>query len=280
MLDGEKQEARGLYPSFAIGGFTVHTYGLCAAVGLIAALVCAFALTERRGMRGDESMVLVVVAIVPVMVCGSLLYGLTNLPYLAEVVSSRQNYADAGSFLAALAQGFSGLVFYGGLAGAILAVLLFARIRHRSRADLLDVLAVCVPLFHMFGRIGCFLGGCCFGIACPVGFVFTDDPISIANGVTRFPVQLLEAACNLVIFLVLLRLFAKRAHRGNLIAVYFVSYGCVRFADEFLRDDAYRGFLGPFSTSQWISLVVIAIGIALLWREHRRGRYDTREARS
>ena len=88
----------------------------------------------------------------------------------------------------------------------------------------------------------------------------------------RVPIQLIEAACNLVLFCVLLALFLRGVGRRRLIAVYGISYGVIRFVDEFWRGDEYRGFLGPLSTSQWISLAVIAASVALLVVLARRAR--------
>jgi phosphatidylglycerol:prolipoprotein diacylglycerol transferase len=137
----------------------------------------------------------------------------------------------------------------------------------RQKMDTLlqfDILAVCIPLFHFFGRIGCFLGGCCYGIESEFGFTFTQSPIEFANGVNRFPVQLLEAAVLLIIFLVLLQLFNREIQSGNLILLYFLFYGTARFFIEFLRDDFYRGIWGIFSTSQWISVALVTIAVFLL----------------
>ena len=84
----------------------------------------------------------------------------------------------------------------------------------------------------------------------------------------RFPVQLLEAVCNLVLSGILWILFWKRKNdfrfRGRLLHIYMIVYGIIRFTDEFLRGDAIRGHIWIFSTSQWISIGMIVIG-SILW---------------
>ena len=85
-----------------------------------------------------------------------------------------------------------------------------------------------------------------------------------ANGVTRFPVQLLEVALNFALFALLFVLLCKGKFKGNITKLYFILYGVIRFCDEFLRGDVYRGFWGPFSTSQWIALFTI-IGSVVFW---------------
>lgn len=99
--------------------------------------------------------------------------------------------------------------------------------------------------------------GCCYG--CPtdssLGVTFHVSPIA-PNGVALVPVQLLEAAAEFLLFAVLL---------GG----YLATYGVLRFTLEFFRYDNYRGFLGPLSLSQWISIVTVVLGTVLLLRAHR-----------
>ena len=90
------------------------------------------------------------------------------------------------------------LVFYGGLLGAIGALYLYGKVRKINTDDLLQTAAPCFPLFHAFGRIGCFMAGCCYGIPCSVGF-----PLAVEPDVIRFPVQLVEAFACIVLFVLL-----------------------------------------------------------------------------
>ena len=113
------------------------------------------------------------------------------------------------------------------------------------------------PLFHTFGRIGCFLGGCCYGIPCDFGFVYTQNPIAMANGVRRFPVQLLEALFCFFLFLLLFSLFRRGRCKNRLLALYLGIYSVGRFFLEYLRGDDYRGFLWGLSTSQLISILLL-----------------------
>ena len=85
-----------------------------------------------------------------------------------------------------------------------------------------------------------------------------------ANGVCRFPVQLLEAGCNLLLFVVLYWLLRKGFQRGRLLYFYLIAYGCIRFADEFLRGDSYRGVFFGISTSQGIAVATILVSVILL----------------
>ncbi len=194
-----------------------------------------------------------------------MLFGLTNLRYfglLFERVSPAEWFARAGAL-------FGGSVFYGGLIGGAVAALLTIRVKRLNLPLYADCLAPVIPLFHGIARVGCFLGGCCYGIESPFGFVAHGNLYNPAvNDVRRFPVQLLEAACNLLLAGVLLLLWRRQdrhpALRGRLIFVYLIAYACIRFADEFLRGDEIRGFLGALSTSQVISLAVLAFSLVFL----------------
>lgn len=141
-----------------------------------------------------------------------------------------------------------------------------------------DMVAPAVPLFHMFGRIGCFLGGCCYGVESDFGFVFEHSLVEAANGVRRFPVQLVEAGFNLLLFAVLAWLLKKGVCKGKLFLLYLLAYSVGRFVLEFWRGDAYRGFLFGVSTSQLISIFLFAVaGCILLWqwlRSRRRMQPD------
>lgn len=239
---------------------------MCAAAGFLALLLCVSLLSRRRGLNPDETVVAALVSMVGVVLGASLLYGITNIPLMVRIVDAYAagSYAGFGDFARDIASCFGGFVFYGGLGGGVAACCLYARHRRWRVGEVLDVLAVGVPLFHVFGRIGCFLGGCCYGVESSWGIVYAHSPIEQANGVVRVPIQLIEAACNAGIFAVLLGMFVGGRARGRLLAVYGVMYGTVRFVDEFWRGDAYRGIWGPFSTSQWISLAVVAVCAAVL----------------
>ena len=156
-------------------------------------------------------------------------------------------------------------------APALAAVWLFCRRRKVPFSQLGADLVPAVPLFHTFGRVGCFLAGCCYGIPAPAGWpgvTFRVSPVA-PNGVALLPVQLYEAAGCLLLFLLLHRL-ARRGWKGEaLLLVYLAAYALFRFALEFLRGDAARGMWGVFSTSQLLALVTLAAVLPLLIRHLR-----------
>ncbi len=215
----------------------------------------------------EDGVLFLLAVIAGVFIGGHLLYALTNIrlfPYLFKK-------ADFSLWISRVQYIFGGAVFYGGLFGGLAAGAIALKIMRQDRSIYADIMAPIIPLFHGIARIGCFLAGCCYGIESEFGFCAHGNTIvPEVNDVTRFPVQLLEAGCNLFLVLVLLCLLKRSEKfpllRGKLLYVYLISYGAIRFFDEFLRGDEIRGFVGIFSTSQWISIISVTVSIILLIR--------------
>ena len=94
--------------------------------------------------------------------------------------------------------------------------------------------------------------------ASALGIAFTHS-LSAPNGIPYFPVQLLEAACEAIIFLFVLRLSLRAAGQGRALWLYLCLYAPARFLLEFLRADTIRGIWFGLSTSQWVSVVLLAV---------------------
>lgn len=145
-----------------------------------------------------------------------------------------------------------GIVFYGGMLGSILGIFIYSFIRKDDRRKVYNYFSPAIPLFHIFGRIGCFFGGCCYGIECSWGFSMAETP-----DIIRFPVQIAESICNLIIFIVMNILEKKKGTNINLLMVYLYAYSVCRFVLEFFRGDIIRGLWGFLSTSQIISILIL-----------------------
>ena len=151
----------------------------------------------------------------------------------------------------------NGLVFYGGLIGALISLYLYTGKYRLNRRTFFDYFAPLFPLFHAFGRIGCFLTGCCHGkISDRFGIAYTNST-SAANGIPYFPIQLVCSLGNLLLFVIVL-LYERRHHKaGHAVIVYLLLYSVGRFFIEFFRGDSIRGFVFGVSTSQWISIILL-----------------------
>ena len=156
--------------------------------------------------------------------------------------------------------------------GGIFAGALYVRKKGFALPEWADLLAPAIPLFHFFGRIGCFLGGCCYGVPCSFGFTYTHNLIEQANGVSRFPIQLVEAAFNLALFVLLWTLQKKGKFQGKRLVLYLLCYSVGRFVFEFGRGDTYRGIWFGLSTSQYISVGLFLVAVVFLLYQRFTGR--------
>lgn len=159
-------------------------------------------------------------------------------------------------YLSGLLRG--GFVFYGGLLGGG-AAYLGIKWKIPMAADYSSLIATLIPLGHGFGRIGCHFAGCCYGKICQhAPYVVYRNSVFAPNHVRLFPVQLAESFGNFLIFFVLLYFLltrgSEKARNGER---YLILYSFLRFFLEFFRGDILRGEIGIFSTSQWISLILI-----------------------
>ena len=223
--------------------------------GIFATGIYVTQICKKNGHDDNDGIIFLLIVSIGVFVGGHILYSIVNYRLLIKAI---QNIPAINSF--EILSGvvlliWGGNVFYGGLLGGILTAIIIFKKRPQY-LYLLDIVTPAIPLFHFFGRIGCFLAGCCFGIESLFGFTFHDSIIEEANGINRFPVQLLEALVNLLIFFILDLFRRKNLFRQNLIYLYLLFYSVARFFIEFLRGDEYRGFIFFLSTSQIISVLI------------------------
>ncbi len=250
-----------MFPSIVLFGKTIGLYGVLSCAGALAAGFLLHYLLTKRSTASIDDMILFFLFVGGGMLLGGhLLYGLTNLEKMKHLSSA----TTLAQFRTAFFEIFGGSVFYGGLIGGSLCGVLGTRILKLDTRLYADGMAVAAPLFHFFGRIGCFFAGCCYGIECEFGFVL--------NGIRRFPVQLLEATVNLLIAALMLMLYAKEKMEGKLFFLYLAIYAPVRFLDELLRGDPIRGFIFGLSTSQFISIFVELFAISTLLYLHCKTR--------
>ena len=163
------------------------------------------------------------------------------------------------------------MTFYGGLVGGIISFIigynLFVKKQHKNAnffTDIMPIAAACITIAHGFGRIGCFMAGCCYGEK-------TDSFLAVVfpgmnYGV--YPTQLFEAIFLFVLTAILFMIAIKKRWIHNL-GLYLLSYGVFRFLIEFLRGDNRGGFILGLSPSQVFSILgaIISVGLYLVLRE-------------
>lgn len=240
-------------PVINIFGFEIQSYALAALAGFVLTALLAIRLGKARNINSYTSLWATLVSGVGIFAGGHLLFAITNIKEITALIQKGDlSFSGLLPFI-------SGMVFYGGFFGALVALLIYCKLnKHVGRKDVFDIFAVSVPLFHAFGRVGCFFAGCCYGVESEFGIVTYINTAPAHYGISRFPVQLVEALFNLLIFALLILLYKRNKLHGNLILVYMSLYAHVRFVLEFFRGDEVRGFVLGFSTSQFISLLVLA----------------------
>ena len=148
-----------------------------------------------------------------------------------------------------------GFVFFGGFLGSVFFLLVLNKFRN-IKIDTIWSLVPALTIGHAIGRLGCFLAGCCFGKE-------TDWFWGVhLHGVDRHPTQLIE---SLGLFLIAGMIWKRKAELRSF-ALYFLSYGLLRLVVETLRGDEIRGHWGLFTPSQWISLILLSVGIVLYFK--------------
>lgn len=248
-----------MIPNFYLFNKEISVYMLAALAGVFVILFFCWRLSQKHGLDEIHMLYMLLFSFIGVLVGGHILYGITNIPIILYTLQNLQQIDSFGAFFERLGLIFGGSVFYGGLIGAVLVFFVYLKHNKLPIGPYSDIGAAAIPLFHFFGRLGCFLSGCCYGIIWEHGFVYHHSLVEAANGVPRFPVQLVEAGCNLLLFLLLSACLKKGWLKNRLLAVYFSIYPIYRFLLEYLRGDEYRGILGPFSTSQIISILLLLV---------------------
>lgn len=253
-----------MFPSFYFFGKEIGTYTILATIGLLVAGWFACRTAKRRGLDDNDMLVTLLISAIGVLVGSHLLYGLTNLPVIILLLRNPGYVQSFSHFIELLFYIFGGGVFYGGMLGGLAAGSIYLRHKRLPLRQFADIAAPTIPLFHCFGRIGCFLGGCCYGVECDWGITYTHSLIPEANGVCRLPVQLIESGFNLCLFVLLAILLRRGRLNGRLLPLYLCCYPAGRFVLEWFRGDEVRGFLFGMSTSQWISIVLLTVGTSIL----------------
>ena len=239
---------------FTIGNFTIHSYGTMIGIGIVLAIVLASRRAGNKELDSDIVWNMAIIGAVIGFAGAKLLYVLERLDKFIE---------DPLSVL-----GSSGFVVYGGLVIGVLAAFLYCRRKKVVFMDYFDIAAPSIALAQGFGRIGCFLAGCCYGkeTDLPIGVVFPEGNFAPA-GVSLYPTQLMSAAGDFIICIVLIVFSNKSKRSGNTGALYFMLYGIGRFVIEFFRENT-QGYVGILTTAQAMSVGFAVISVILFIRNY------------
>lgn len=238
---------------FKIGSITIYTYGFFIALGAL----LGFLYMARQGnklfrLTFDQSNTLFILLVLAGVIGGKLFLIFEDPSFY--ITNPRK-----------LASG-SGFVFYGSLLFAIPTMLWFFRKNKIPTLPMLDVMAAVTCIVHGFGRIGCFMAGCCYGkpTTSMLGVIFIDPACQAEPPNTPLhPTQLYEAGFIFIILTMLLIFKNRKQFDGQFFLVYLIAYAMGRGVLEFFRGDLERGFVinGILSNSQLISLMIVSIAL-------------------
>lgn len=246
-----------MFPNlFSLGPLTLHTYGLFVALGFTAGLLVTLRLGRAYGLSSQQVMDMAFVSIVSGIIGSRLLFVLINLPHF------KAHPLD----IFKIWQG--GLVFSGGLVAVALTLFWYGRRQHLSFWRIGDLCAPGVSLGQAFGRIGCFMAGCCYGKptdgACSVLFTHPDSlaPLNIP----LHPTQLYEAAIGLVIFAVLWILQKRKKYQGQVMLWFLILHSTGRLLAEKFRAD-HRGWIPgtDMSVTQLVAMLILLGSVLVLF---------------
>jgi len=242
------------FPVYSYSAFIVLAYALSLTYGIIAAKKLGYEPVHVI----DVSMVIFVCGIVGAR--------------LLFVIIAHKRFADSPLDVLKIWQG--GLVWYGGLLGAVAGAMLFLKFKKLPLWEWADLLAPSAMTTLFMGRIGCFLNGCCYGrIAPDLPWGVTYPMAHPAHGLHQTPVHpapLYESLAVMLIFIVLVPMLVKKRFQGQVFWSMVLLYSIARFVIEFYRADP-RGTILWFSTSQAVGIVgvVLAVAFMLLLRDAR-----------
>lgn len=249
--------------AFQLGPLTVHWFGVCIALAFLAGLWTATKRAPLAGITGEH--------IADLVVPWLLLGGIVGARVMFIGTYWQDEFVGKPWWEIFMIQR-GGLVFYGGLIGSSLAVIIFARIKKLALWKLADILAPSIALGSLFGRIGCLLNGCCFGRACDRPWAIQFPDTHATHGMPVHPTQIYDALLNLALYLGLAWVFRhRRKFDGQIFALYLGCYAITRSTVEFFRGDYSDAHLrNGLTPAHILSIGIFVAGMVLFFVLRRR----------
>ena len=226
-----------------IGPLTVYSYGVMVGVGFGLATLLIYRNAARFGLDKEKIIDLAIIILITGLLGARLLYIILNLPYYLEYPLEVINLSKGG------------LVWYGGFLAALIAAISYMGRLKSNFWQVADLFAPYIALAQSFGRVGCYLNGCCYGI---------DGQ----------PVQIYSSVALLAIFIILRFWQDHRHFVGEIFLGYCILYSTKRFLMEFLRGDNPK-LMYDLTLSQMISGGIFTVSLAIFiykatgWKKRR-----------
>ncbi len=269
-----------MLPEFELGSIIVSSYFLSVGLAFLSANVTFLVLAKRNGYGWADLFKLA---------CGFTVSAILGAKIFHVIFEAKGHLLSNGE----LATGIfdllhddplhwlriadPGYVFWGGLiVGSCYFMFLVLQKQLPQPLALLDALVPALGLAIFFGRIGCFLSGCCYGAKSEIAWLSVLYPGPLGAFSAVFPVQLFDAAFGFLCFFAFIWFYARKRFHGQLFTVFLILYSSFRFILEMLRGDPERGlwFNGVISTAQIISFFSLIFAV-FLWSSLRKPRIRT-----
>lgn len=243
-----------------LGPISIRWYAICIVSGLILAVYLSMKEAPRKKIDPDAIIDFILIAF-PLAIVGARLY---------YVIFEWGYYSQHLGEIFAIWNG--GIAIYGGLLTGALVLYLFSRRRLIEPIDFLDIAAPSVMIAQSIGRWGNFFNQEAYGATVKsLNYLpsFIRDQMYI-DGSYRQPTFLYESIWNLLGFLLILILRRKPQflRQGEVTAFYLIWYGFGRMIIEGMRTDSLM-FAG-LRVSQWLSMILILVGLAIILYQRRK----------
>jgi len=241
---------------FKCGPITIYSYGVMVSLAFAIGVYLMRGRADAFGVAKEKIIDFMMVILISGIIGARILHVIVNLGYY--------RFNPIEIFM--ITKG--GLAFYGGLIASTIAGIVFIKVNRMPVWNTGDLTAPYIALGQAIGRIGCFLNGCCYGVACKETIFAVKFP---GDTVYRVPTQLIASIVLLFMYGILRYFAEKKIFKGNLFFVYLAMYSVQRFSVEFLRGDLDRGFLN-LTVSQHISAIVLIIASAIFFIRMKHGK--------
>ena len=242
--------------AFQLGSFTIHWYGVMIALAFLAGLWTATRRARRENIPGEK-----IADVVLWLMIGSII----GARFVYVTTYWKDEFADQPLSEIFMIQ-HGGLVYYGGLIGAILATYIYLRWKKMPLWKTADVLAPSIALGNVFGRIGCLLNGCCYGRACSLPWAIrfpADNPLHPPTTPVH-PTEIYDALDNFILYLLLAWLFRHKKFDGQVFASYLIGYAVTRTLMECFRGDYPPDHIHyGLTPGEVVSIPIFIAGLAL-----------------
>ena len=234
-----------------IGPLTIYGYGFMIAIGVLAAWLVVEQRSRKLQLASEHIFYLVIWCVLGGFASAKILFWITEWK---EMLRNPLGMLSSDGF-----------VVYGGIIGGILAGWIYCKVKKLNFLTYFDLVMPSIALAQGFGRIGCFLAGCCYGKEAygRLSVIFTDSDYA-PNNIPLIPTQIYSSILDFLHFFLLLYIARHKKAEGEVAACYLIFYSVGRFILEFFRGDLERGSIGVLSTSQFISIFTGVAGMVML----------------